>query len=408
MKRPEFNYHTARYHAPWLGRWTSCDPAGIVGGINPYVYGGDNPLRNIDPLGTDCQDIIGWGPNGSNTIIHQCTPETGKGGIVLTASLSGPTRLPSSTNAPAQAAPAAKPSPKAPPSKPAMSDADSLKILKRMAEQNLPKLTYPKELTHALGVVQMVGGGLELAGAALTAETGVGPMLLGANGLDTLQTGARTAWTGEQQRSAVFYAGSGASFLFSNDPELATAFGSTADMAAGVGAGAYSLKIIPPPVIALPAELADTSLVAQTLEQGNSLKTLASTDPAAEIRRGNQVLAGVEHRPTGLRTFGRSGEDVAPNLHLALEEYAPWRGLIEGDPNYARLGPPGAHGEINALNRALWTLDPTGTTLTATDLGSFDMTAVWLGKSGPFVMPRCPTCWFMTPYVNYLGPIGPR
>ena len=31
-------YHGARYYAPWLGRWTSCDPVGIGGRPNLYVY----------------------------------------------------------------------------------------------------------------------------------------------------------------------------------------------------------------------------------------------------------------------------------------------------------------------------------------------------------------------------------
>src|SRR5690606_38207634 len=28
------SYHGARYYAPWLGRWTAADPAGIVDGFN--------------------------------------------------------------------------------------------------------------------------------------------------------------------------------------------------------------------------------------------------------------------------------------------------------------------------------------------------------------------------------------
>ncbi|MGI8783685.1 MAG: SpvB/TcaC N-terminal domain-containing protein [Acidobacteriota bacterium] len=46
------NYHGARYYAPWLGRWTSSDPAGMVDGINLYVYAHNNPLSQIDPGGT--------------------------------------------------------------------------------------------------------------------------------------------------------------------------------------------------------------------------------------------------------------------------------------------------------------------------------------------------------------------
>jgi RHS repeat-associated protein len=41
----------ARYFAPWIARWTSCDPAGIVDGANPYVYARDSPIRLRDPDG---------------------------------------------------------------------------------------------------------------------------------------------------------------------------------------------------------------------------------------------------------------------------------------------------------------------------------------------------------------------
>jgi RHS repeat-associated protein len=44
-------YHGARYYAPWLARWVSCDPAGIVDGVNLYLYVRDNPLNILDPTG---------------------------------------------------------------------------------------------------------------------------------------------------------------------------------------------------------------------------------------------------------------------------------------------------------------------------------------------------------------------
>ncbi|MEG3918508.1 SpvB/TcaC N-terminal domain-containing protein [Microcoleus sp. T3_A4] len=44
-------YHGARYYAPWLGRWTSCDPAGMVDGLNLYVYVNNSPIRCTDPTG---------------------------------------------------------------------------------------------------------------------------------------------------------------------------------------------------------------------------------------------------------------------------------------------------------------------------------------------------------------------
>ncbi len=46
-----FSYHGARYYAPWLGRWTSCDPAGLVDGPNRYEYVTGNPVKRVDPNG---------------------------------------------------------------------------------------------------------------------------------------------------------------------------------------------------------------------------------------------------------------------------------------------------------------------------------------------------------------------
>ncbi len=53
------NYHGARYYAPWLGRWTSCDPAGIVDGLCLYRYAQCNPLLLVDQSGTQSSDNIG-------------------------------------------------------------------------------------------------------------------------------------------------------------------------------------------------------------------------------------------------------------------------------------------------------------------------------------------------------------
>ncbi|UIE37907.1 SpvB/TcaC N-terminal domain-containing protein [Leptodesmis sichuanensis] len=45
-------YHGARYYAAWLGRWTSCDPAGIYTSTNVYQYVASNPISLKDPSGT--------------------------------------------------------------------------------------------------------------------------------------------------------------------------------------------------------------------------------------------------------------------------------------------------------------------------------------------------------------------
>jgi len=44
-------YHGARYYAPWLGKWTACDPQGIGDGANIYAYVKGNPINLHDPNG---------------------------------------------------------------------------------------------------------------------------------------------------------------------------------------------------------------------------------------------------------------------------------------------------------------------------------------------------------------------
>ncbi len=46
-----FYYHGARYYAPWLGKWVTVDPAGMVDGLNLYAYVRDNPLTYVDRTG---------------------------------------------------------------------------------------------------------------------------------------------------------------------------------------------------------------------------------------------------------------------------------------------------------------------------------------------------------------------
>jgi RHS repeat-associated protein len=45
-------YHKARYYAPWLGRWMSCDPEGLIDGVNVLIYVTDQPTIKVDDSGT--------------------------------------------------------------------------------------------------------------------------------------------------------------------------------------------------------------------------------------------------------------------------------------------------------------------------------------------------------------------
>ena len=54
MRRRGSSYHGARYYAPWLGRWTSCDPVGGRSAYeNLYEYVRGNPVIVHDPNGKD-------------------------------------------------------------------------------------------------------------------------------------------------------------------------------------------------------------------------------------------------------------------------------------------------------------------------------------------------------------------
>ena len=54
-----------RYYSANLKRFATADPIGLEGGLNFYVYGSDNPLAFLDPLGL-CDDLF-WGQGGVNS-----------------------------------------------------------------------------------------------------------------------------------------------------------------------------------------------------------------------------------------------------------------------------------------------------------------------------------------------------
>ncbi|MEJ2765234.1 SpvB/TcaC N-terminal domain-containing protein [Photobacterium sp. MCCC 1A19761] len=59
MERDEesgLSYHSARYYAPWLGRWASADPSELIDGPNLYWYSRNSPVVYTDPTGNDPPD----------------------------------------------------------------------------------------------------------------------------------------------------------------------------------------------------------------------------------------------------------------------------------------------------------------------------------------------------------------
>ena len=54
------NYHGARYYVVWLGRWCSCDPAGLTDGLHLYRYCRNSPVCYSDPSGTNIFQGRSW------------------------------------------------------------------------------------------------------------------------------------------------------------------------------------------------------------------------------------------------------------------------------------------------------------------------------------------------------------
>ncbi|CAG6396335.1 RHS repeat-associated protein [Actinacidiphila cocklensis] len=86
------NHHTARYYAPWLGRWASCDPLGMTDGLNPYCYVHDDPIGMVDPAGTEGTPILT--PSGQPTPLTWIDPDSAaRTSGIPPASLSGPSSI---------------------------------------------------------------------------------------------------------------------------------------------------------------------------------------------------------------------------------------------------------------------------------------------------------------------------
>jgi RHS repeat-associated protein len=76
-------YHGARLYAPWLGRWSACDPGGMQDEVNVYVYVGNSPPGAVDPNGK-------WKVNWKHVAIGAGVAVLTVGAVALTAGAAAP------------------------------------------------------------------------------------------------------------------------------------------------------------------------------------------------------------------------------------------------------------------------------------------------------------------------------
>lgn len=64
-------YFRARWYDPVTGRWLSNDPIGLAGGLNQYVFVGNNPVNFVDPLGETNRKFMPGGivNNWTNSVV---------------------------------------------------------------------------------------------------------------------------------------------------------------------------------------------------------------------------------------------------------------------------------------------------------------------------------------------------
>lgn len=219
MERDEetgLQYHSARYYAPWLGRWTSCDPAGLADGTNRYAYCKGSPIQRVDPSGTTCDPELAT-----------CMPEEPN----------------ASTVAPEQLVCEAPPPPPEPPPRSTATRRSST-LPATVAPTTTTTTTETSWTTYLVGGLQVVGGSLEcVAGVAAlcapepTGATKVGGVLLLVHCSDTVSTGVLTLTTGETQRTLTAQGGEMIATGLGASEGTAHWVGVGTDLAVGLGGG---------------------------------------------------------------------------------------------------------------------------------------------------------------------------
>jgi RHS repeat-associated protein len=250
--------HGARCYAPWLGRWTAVDPAGLLDGVNVYVYARNNPVSNADATGHDGLAAAFAGKSEFQER-HTTYPHlnaylaTGRNDFYIvnadgTVTASVWERTSDAVITPGKPPP--KPAP-APPKRKATAPAKEapvdVKDLLRIANAALPHYRYAKPVRQFFGGVQFVSGGAEAVFggvvAVWTSPTIAGAaagVAVGLHGVDQASSGWTTMMTGEDSKTYVFRGGAALGEALGGK-EWAQFGGQFAETGVGAGVGALGM-----------------------------------------------------------------------------------------------------------------------------------------------------------------------
>jgi RHS repeat-associated protein len=338
-------YYGARYYAASIGRWTSVDPAGLIDGVNVYVYARNNPAGISDPTGHEGLDLSKQPPGHFVQIpfsSEKACEDAGHQGCLVkfdgtVIALGWQVELPAKIT-PGKPQPKAAPPPPKKVAKPAKEPPVDVRTLFRIARAIGPGWHYGPEAMRVFGGIQFVGGTFEAAGGAVgglflspTVGGAIAGAAVAAHGVDQLTSGWTTMWTGKPSKTNVYKFGEFTASRFSDDPEWHQFGGQFAEAGASFGSMAYGYHIAVQPVDLAPmmAKLPPMPTPITELEYINITN-----------RPGSAVALG-QYGP-----YGDHGLTIGEHYWMdqALNRGARTLGTYDATPKWIRnVGAPGDH-----------------------------------------------------------------
>lgn len=261
------SYHNARYYIPWLGRWLSCDPIDLEGGINVYAYCYNNPIGHSDKSGTQT-DPYAYKSNSlsvsMSTGLNKVMPDSVR--ALTKEGLEKAQKAQEAAKVNEALSHLIVPK-KNEISKAQKEEARRLQKIFPMPEKEPVKRSATE--VRIEGAVQTVTGGMEASvGAAIipgSAATGVGPAvggLLLLHGADEMSTGINKMITGEEQQTLTEQTLSEMAQAAGFDRISADQFASTASTMISIMAGGKALYYKPD---ALAVNMRNANFVKETV-----------------------------------------------------------------------------------------------------------------------------------------------